>query len=197
MTTTREELQKLGIGKKIRALRVEKGLSIKDLAEKSGVQEVLLSQIEGEVVAPTVAGILNISKVLEVSLDYFFVKNLSHQEIEVVRKADRRVVHGPKPKAQEPLTYSYESLAYHLADKHMEPFLVDFEFEEKGKEPIALSHPGEEFLFLLKGELEFKSGKKTVVLKEGDAMYFFSHQPHSLQARGKVKPKALVVLYPF
>jgi len=196
MASAKDELKKLGIGKKIGVLREEKGLSLKKLSEMAGVQEILLSQIEADVVPPTVATLLNLSRLLGVTLDYFFTESLSTEKIEVVRKHERRVITKPEHKPEIPLSYSYESLAYHLAKKHMEPFLVEFELESD-HDPVPLAHPGEEFLFLLEGEVEFISEDKKIHLHKGDSLYFFSQQPHSFRALGMKKPRAIVVVYPF
>ena len=58
----KQELKELNLGQKIKTLRQRKGLSLQQIAEKTNLSEPLLSQIEGEVVAPPVATLLKISK---------------------------------------------------------------------------------------------------------------------------------------
>ena len=194
---TKEELKRLGLGRKISALREKKGIALSKMSAETGVQEVLLNQIEADVVAPTVATLLNISKLLGIGIDYFFAETLSDEAIEVVRKDERRVIAMPDHKKNARLVYAYESLAYHMADKHMEPFMVEFSLDVPEADLVPLSHSGEEFLYLLEGEVEFITEEKRIRLAAGDSLYFHSKIPHVLRAVGNAKPKAIAVLYPF
>ena len=67
-----DEVRKLAIGQKIRTLRESQGLSLGQLAERTRMPEVLLSQIESDVIAPTVAALVNIAGVLGATVDSFF-----------------------------------------------------------------------------------------------------------------------------
>jgi transcriptional regulator with XRE-family HTH domain len=196
-SAAKEEWKRLGIGRKVRALREEKRIGLAEMAASTGVQEVLLSQIEADVIAPTVATLLNISKLLGVGIDFFFTEQMLQGDVEVVRKEERRVIAAPDHKRNAPLIYSYESLAFQMANKHMEPFLVEFAPNVPEAELVAQSHAGEEFLFIVKGEVEFVTQDKRVVLREGDSLYFHSKVPHVLRAVGHGRARALAVLYPF
>lgn len=196
-TDSKKELKDLGIGRKIRALREQKYISLADMAKNTGIQEVLLSQIEADVVAPTVATLLNIAKMLGVGIDFFFTDYQSDLKIEVVRSDQRRVIAAPSHKKNTRLVYSYESLAYQMAEKHMEPFMVEFSLDTHESELVPLSHAGEEFIYILEGKVEFISADKRIRLAQGDSLYFHSKIPHVLRGIGSVKPKAIAVLYPY
>ena len=128
--STANELKKLGIGKKIAALRAAKNMNVEQLAEKLRLSKVILLQIENEVVPPTVATLLNISKALGVGIDHFFTDAEEAGKIEVTRRDERLAVHHDDvPTGEGGLNYSYESLAYRLSHKHMEPFFVEFDNE--------------------------------------------------------------------
>lgn len=192
---TARELKQLGIGKKIKALRISKGLEPDELAARLGLSKVLLSQIEDDVLPPTVATLLNISAQLDVGIDHFFTDQKSKAEFEITRPDDRLAVHHEALADSKRLTYDYESLAYRLAEKHMEPFFVEFDASEEASE--ALTHEGEEFVYVLEGEIEFTLGDEVVRLREGEALYFYAHTPHAIRGIGPGKPKAIIVLYPF
>jgi transcriptional regulator with XRE-family HTH domain len=190
------ELKKLGIGKKIATLRTAKGVSVDDLAAKLRVSKVLLSQIEGEVVPPTIATLLNIAKLLGVEIDHFFTDAEDAGKIEITRADERLAVHHDEaPAGESGLNYSYESLAFRLAHKHMEPFFVVFDSEKPTAE--ALSHDGEEFMFVLEGEVEFIAGGNPVRLHAGDALYFYAGVPHAIRGVGARSARAIVVMYPY
>jgi transcriptional regulator with XRE-family HTH domain len=193
--STQQELAKLGIGRKIRALRQEKKADKADLAKKVKITPVLLSQIEDEVVTPTVATLLNISKTLGVGIDHFFTDSGGSENYELTRVPDRLRV--TKSREQDPtrLTYTYSSLAYRLKGKKMEPFYVEFDPETEEKLD-KLSHEGEEFAFCMEGEIEFVTEDKTVRLGPGDSLYFYSSVPHVWRGIGSVTPKAIFVLLP-
>ncbi|NNK57655.1 MAG: cupin domain-containing protein, partial [Desulfofustis sp.] len=75
----------------------------------------------------------------------------------------------------------------------MEPFIVEMEMRE-ASDIVFNNHRGEEFLYVLHGRLEFCYGEETVILEEGDSLYFDSIVPHGY--RGLEGPaKTLVVIY--
>jgi len=77
--------------------------------------------------------------------------------------------------------YDYQSLAYRFNKPSMEPFLVTAPPRDKS-ELIANEHPGQEFIFMLRGRLEVTLGRQTMVLEPEDALYFDSLTPHALRA---------------
>jgi quercetin dioxygenase-like cupin family protein len=90
--------------------------------------------------------------------------------------------------------YYYESLAYPKADKHMEPFQVQFEVKKK-EDLLFFNHKGEEFVFVLEGQLEFNYEDETFMLEPGDSLYFDSSSPHAFRAVGKKTALAIDVIY--
>ncbi len=193
--STVEELKRLGIGRKIRTLRDEKQLPLKKLAEKVKLQPALLSQIENDIVPPTLATLLNIARELEVNVDHFFMQQKAFEKVELTRAHERLKVAKSRDTDQARMTYNYQALAYRLKDKRMEPFIVEFDsgIDEK---PVPLSHEGEEFCYCLEGEIEFITDEKRIVLQPGDALYYFSKIPHVLRGIGPGKPKGIFVLLP-
>lgn len=194
MKDEKDDIRRLKIGAKIKKLRADKHLSLDEVAKKLGLQTVILSQIEQDVIPPTVATIVNVSRLFGVTPDFFLSEEASVEGFEVVRASERHRVESAPMKIEPSLNYSYESLAYRLSGKNMEPFLVEVETTEG--EPELLVHPGEEFWFILSGEVEFITKEKRVRLEEGDSIYFFSNVPHGLKAISKAKPKVLAVVLP-
>jgi quercetin dioxygenase-like cupin family protein len=87
----------------------------------------------------------------------------------------------PHSELGETLSYRYQSLSYNLTDKLMSPFLVEIPPSESA-EVTASTHGGEEFLFVLAGQLEVQVGGETHRMEPGDAIYFDSRLEHSLRA---------------
>jgi transcriptional regulator with XRE-family HTH domain len=194
MGEERDPIRELKLGEKIKNLRSSMHLSLKEVAEKTGLTEPVLSQIENDIVPPTIAALAKISRSLKVELGYFFQKDLFGGEVEVVRRDERKIVRRQRRLGSTPLSYSYQSLAYRKTQRNMQPFLIEFDIDIQEELP-SLSHEGEEFLYLLEGELEFRTDKETVILHEGDSLYFDSQISHALYGRGKKKPKAIVVIF--
>ena len=193
--STHEELKKLGIGRKIRVLREEKEISLEALSEQVDLALPLLSQIEDDVIPPTLATLVNISRSLGVGIDHFFTKQESVEKIEYTPENERLTVSKSRESDEARMTYNYQTLAYRLKGKRMEPFLVEFDSEIE-EDLIPLSHKGEEFGFCLEGEIEFITDERRIRLRPGDAIYFYSEVPHAIKGIGPGKPKALFVLLP-
>ncbi|MBM4332863.1 MAG: cupin domain-containing protein [Deltaproteobacteria bacterium] len=193
-TELKEELKELNLGQKIKTLRQRRGMSLQQMADKTSLSKPLLSQIESEVVAPPVATLLKISKALNVNIGYFFQAEESGKKAVVVRKNERKQVFRRIHEDSSRVGYYYESLAYPKVDKHMEPFQVQFEVKKK-EDLLFFTHKGEEFVFVLEGELEFNYEEETFVLEPGDSLYFDSSLPHAFRAVGKKNALAIDVIY--
>lgn len=187
----KNELASLDIGSQIRNLRNQRELTLQELSNLTGLSKPNLSQIENNIVTPPISTLLKISSALGVPIGTFFQKTNQDTNMVVVRKEDRYgVAKGPHISH---IGYSYEPLAYPKADKNMEPFIVHME-KRAADDIVYNNHKGEEFLLLLEGALEFRYGDNTVVLTEGDSVYFDSSIPHGYRGLDGTA-KTLVVIY--
>lgn len=193
---TIQELRKLALGSKIRTLRERQRLTLEQVSTATQIPAVVLSQIEDDVISPTVAALVRLSGALATTVDALLQDAPFSDRVEVTRHGEgRRILRRSQPEGTS-LTYNYESLAYRLPGKHMEPFLVEFALDaEAPARPVT--HVGEEFLYILEGEVEFLSGDERLILRAGDSIYFYSSAPHALRAVGTVTPRAIAVLYPY
>ena len=131
---------------------------------------------------------------MNVNIGYFFQEEETGKRAVVVRKNERKQIFRRIHEDPSKVGYYYESLAYPKADKHMEPFQVQFEI--KGKEDlIFFTHKGEEFVFVLEGQLEFNYEDEIFMLEPGDSLYFDSSFPHAFRAVGKKNALAIDVIY--
>jgi transcriptional regulator with XRE-family HTH domain len=190
----KDELKDLNLGQKIKSLRQRQGLSLPQVAEKAGLSEPLMAQIEGEVVAPPVATLLKISRALNVNIGYFFQDQAAEKRAVIVPRNERKKVFRRIHEEPSKVGYYYESLAYPKADKHMEPFHVTFEVKNKA-DLIFFNHKGEEFIYVLDGQLEFNYEDETYALGTGDSLYFDASLPHAFRAVGKKPALAIDVIY--
>ncbi len=187
----KNELASLDIGSQVRNLRNQRELTLQELSDLTGLSKPNLSQIENNIVTPPIATLLKISTALGVQIGVFFQKTEQETNMVVVRKEDRYgIAKGPHISH---IGYQYEPLAYPKTNKNMEPFVVNMECREVA-DIVYNNHKGEEFLFVLDGELEFRYGDNQVVLSEGDSLYFDSSIPHGYRGLNGAA-KTLVVIY--
>ena len=180
-------LNKYGIGAKLRRLRLRKSMGLLELSKHTGLSPALLSKLERDVMHPTLPTLFRISMVFSVGLEYFFNAE-PRPVLEIVRRKDR--LRFPDSPDSRPASYHFESLDFPVADRKLNSYLAEFEEVEE----IRLhEHPGIEFLYLLSGKLEIRTGGDTHQLAEGDAMYFDCTVPHGYCRLGSRRTTALVV----
>ncbi|MFB3926874.1 MAG: helix-turn-helix domain-containing protein [Syntrophales bacterium] len=182
------------IGGKIKELRQKKQYSLQDLATKTGLTKSLLEEIEEGETIPPVATLLKLAKALNVGMAFFFEDTAAGERVSVTRMGERvRISRRPHHHEGE-VDYIYESLETKKPDKHMEPFLVEFQPMEKS-DMVFTSHDGEEFHYVLEGRLEFRTDDRVEVLQAGDAVYFESDQNHSFRSLDGKPARAIAVIW--
>lgn len=187
------EVRELNIGRKIRKLRKDERLTLQDLSALSGLSKPLLSQIENDQVIPPLATLLKIAKGLKVGIHIFFEEEEDRQKFVLLRNADLKSSLR-RTGNDSPRSYLYHSLAPGMRQKSMEPFLVEFE-AGNWDDSLLYKHEGEEFIYLLEGELEFHYGQEIMTLTPGDSIYYDSSEAHGYISLGNRKAKAVAVLY--
>lgn len=178
-----------GLGQTIRRFREESNLRLKDLAEKSGFSESYISQIEREVVLPSVTALGKVADALGMSVSQLFeeAERTNGAKRMIVRKAERKVI-SISPDSQ----FENYLLAPDLR-RRMEPVLSR---ARPGVVSATYSHNGEEFVILLKGSMRIQIGEEEFELAEGDAVYLDSRIPHRWANSGDGEIEALWVITP-
>lgn len=187
------EIPEMHIGEKIKKLREEKGMSLPELAAKSGFSSALLSQIENHMISPPLGTLIKLGQAMDVPIGYFF-EDKSEAPFVIVRAMERKHVSRVASKEGVKFGYSYESLAQDKKNRFMEPFLVTLEPATK-KDRNAYSHEGEEFIFVLEGEMEVTLEDHTDMLKPGDCIYFDSKLRHRVECVGDKETRILAVIH--
>lgn len=189
-----EEVKALKLGRQIRQIRNRKRLTLKNVSDVTGLSKPFLSQIENNLTVPPIATLLKISKALGVDIGHFFQETPSPNRIAVVRYEDRQKAGRREQDNRFNMGYRYESLAHPMTEKHMEPFMVEIDARDEN-DLLFYNHAGEEFLFGLEGETEFRGSDRVIVIGPGDSLYFHSDTPHALRGLGGKKSKVLAVVY--
>jgi len=146
------------------------------------VSKSLVSKIENGQVCPPIATLARIAKAFEVPIGYFFEEEVRQEHAVYIPRAERQRVeqgpHGPE--------YSYEHLAFGGAmPRLMEPFVITLEAGSQAQATL-FDHPGEEFILVLSGEMDYLFGNTHYHMAEGDSLYFDARVPHGpRQLHGK------------
>ena len=179
-----ETLGKSGFGDKLKALRRAQGWSREQLAETTGQTPDFIAGVESGQITPPVAFILRLSSAYGVDPGTFL------RDEEKGRIRDQRT----QAYVNRTRNYSYQTLTSGAENDHLRAFMVTIEPHHDHK-PVAYKHEGEEFIFVMAGELEFTLGSRVSVLKQGESIHFHSNTPHKLKSLSAEITKCLVILY--
>jgi transcriptional regulator with XRE-family HTH domain len=182
----------LQVGERVKRVRENKGLSLLDVSQRTGMDVHILSDIEEGKVPPPLGSIIKLAKALEMKMGYF-ISGDEEKAYTIVRRGDRKVVSRFDSRKGKHYGYEYESLAPHKKDRHMEPFLVTLQPSTTDEE--RSTHDGQEFIFVLRGKMEVRLGEEIHVLEPGDSIYYDSTVPHLVKSHGGEATKILAVLY--
>ena len=191
-----EEAEEIGevasVGQRVHRVREEKGLTVEDVAQRTGLSSEYLGQIETDQLSPPLGALIRIAK----ALDMKFGRFISTGEVKpftVVRKDERRVISRFTSAKGDQYGYTYESLAPDKKDRHMEPFMVTL-VPSKARKELS-THAGQEFIYILEGAMEVILEDYTDVLYPGDSIYYDSSIPHLVRCHGDKETVILAVLY--
>jgi transcriptional regulator with XRE-family HTH domain len=183
------------IGLKIRQLRESREMSKEDLAEASESSLELIENIEDGEVVPSLAPLIKIARALGVRLGTFLDDAPQKGPVMVKDGKSEQVIYfsGQENETKESALEFY-ALASGKSDRHMEPFIIDVDLHDDDNFKL-LAHEGEEFIYVLEGDIEIVYGQEKYVVSKGDSIYYDSVVPHHLHAHGENQAKILAVIY--
>ena len=190
-SSPQEDIQ-VNVGERVRGVREKRGLTLQDISQRTDIEVSLLEEIESGAVAPPLGTVIKLAKALEMKMGYF-ISGEESRPYTIVRRGDRKVISRYDSKKEKHYGYEFESLAPHKKDRHMEPFMVTL--EPTGTEEERSTHDGQEFIYVLEGNMKVLYGEETYILEPGDAVYYDSTVPHLVKCQGDKKTKILAVLY--
>ncbi|BAD77180.1 cupin domain-containing protein [Geobacillus thermoleovorans] len=174
------------IYRKIRDIRKQRDLTLKELSEKTGLSVSFLSQVERGTTSLAITSLKKIADALEVPITDFF-ENEANQNFVV--KVEKR-----KPFRIEGSSAEYTRLAGNFNGRSLEPLIVTL--APGLVQDNVFSHPGEEFYYVLEGAVIFNVDGKEYLVKAGDSIHFPSSLPHFWSNPLSQEAKILCVLTP-
>ena len=173
------------IGERLRGLRDVLDIPAEEVAELIGIDVDKYLKIEEGEVDITISNLMKIGHKYGVSPEELMFAEAAHMKSYfVVRKGQGMSVERTK-------AYKYQSLVSGFVDHRADVFIVTVEPKPGARTIYKNSHPGQEFNLVLEGAMELYIGGKTIVLEEGDSIYFDSSKPHGMLAIGQKAVKFL------
>ena len=178
------------IGERIKHLRLKKGMGLVELGRHTGLSASFLSQLETGRVVPTLRNLARVAMVFSKDLSYFFEPE--PQMLFRVHRASERA-RLPQSGVEEP-TYFFESLGFLTPERSLDPYFAEFLPLKAGREGKVHQHPGNEFVYLISGELDMRHGEETYRMAAGDGVYFDAATSHGYQCVGNEPATAVIVI---
>ncbi|MBR2757180.1 MAG: helix-turn-helix transcriptional regulator [Exiguobacterium sp.] len=171
------------VGQNIKRLRIKKGLTQEELAERTDLSKGYISQIERDLSSPSLETLFDLLNVLGSSPKEFFDEELNQK---VVYTVDDRTIY-----TDEERKYRTEWLIPESNEKEMEPILVTFfkHGEFKQYEPSR----SETLVYILSGKIALKLGNHTYFAKTGETLYYVASDSHQLVNDNDGESECLIV----
>ena len=173
------------LSQRLRSFRVQKGYTLEQVSEMTGLTRGVLSKVENFRVTPSLATLSKMAQAFGITMSELFEGLDEKPEMVVVRKDERLIVERDRPDSN----IIYHALAHTRPNKIMEPFLLEVPPGEARRQKLA--HEGEEFLMILKGKVDYEYGEHRFQLDEGDCLYEDGSKEHTLN--NPTKDMALVL----
>ncbi|HRJ31388.1 MAG TPA: XRE family transcriptional regulator [Cyclobacteriaceae bacterium] len=177
------------IAQKIRATRLEKNLTIQQLANRTKVSKGLLSKIENSRTLPSLPVFITLIQSLDISLKEFFSEMvlLNGKDFLLVKKDQYKPV---KREGRDGFDYQH-ILSQNISTCTMEAVLLTVKPGAKGRPTTS---DGYEFKYLVSGTCEYQINDERVIMEEGDSLYFDASVPH-LPVNNSKQVAVMLVVY--
>ena len=172
------------IGVKIKDMRQKCGLTQEELADRCELTKGYISQLENELTSPSIATLCDILSALGSSPSEFFSDEKNEQVVFTESDYIEKITEGQK----------IEWLVPNAQKNEMEPIVVNLEPHAKTQDDMP--HEGEEFGFVLEGEILLTIGKKSYLVKQNESFYFESNKIHYIENNSEKPAKIIWVSSP-
>ncbi|OJU36660.1 MAG: XRE family transcriptional regulator [Rhizobiales bacterium 68-8] len=177
------------LGERLRQLRRERGLTLQEVATRSGLAVSTVSKVERGLMAPTYDRFSQLAEGLGVDIAELF-----SEQGERFRPGEFAIARRGEYQLHETENYVYEMLFPEVWGKAMTPMMGDLRAYETMRFDRFVSHPGEEFLLVLSGRVTVSlEDMAPVVLETGESVYFDSRRGHLYAVAGSEGARILVV----
>ena len=177
------------IGQKINQIRNEKGMTLKDLSEKTDLSVGFLSQVERGLTSIAILSLKNIAEALEGDLSIFFTPPKKSRSL-VLKSYEQEYFQLDKS------SFIFSNLSADMTDRNMEAMLATILPGDDIAAPAKAPHGGEEFVYVLEGILTLCYSEEEYILYPGDSAHYKAAEPHTWRNRTNKLVKLLSVNTP-
>jgi transcriptional regulator with XRE-family HTH domain len=182
-----EALAKLGA--RIRSLRESRGMKLKELADATGLSDAFVSRLERGQVSSSVANLIQIAEALDTGVSELFASAADQLRSDVTVHR-----HGDEGEGQSiPSTgYRWQLFAGGMPNDDLEVFHLTF--PRKNRMDLMVSHPGQEYCYVIGGRIRFHVGAEVFELAAGEGIFLNSELPHRADNIGDDEARILMVV---
>ena len=187
------KVQTGSFGQHVRSLRKNAGMTLAEISEISGMSVSAISKIERDQISPTFFNLMRLAE----GLDIHIADLVKMEEPDTAPSARLAVTRKSEQSFTEADQYSIASLCGNLQEKRMKP-LINRVSPENPDHPVEnIAHHGEEFVYVLEGTVEIRTDYyQTILLEQGDSIYFDSSMPHAYVSAGPEDAEVCVIWLP-
>lgn len=180
--------ESVDVGARLRVLREAQRLSIKALAEASGLAVNTLSLIERGKSSPSVSTLQQLAAALRVPITAFFTPEAPRSRVVYHRAGEASATPFPHG--------TLTDLGVGIARRSLEPLLLTLD-PGAGSGHDVIVHSGQEFVYGLEGRITYTVAEDVYAIEPGDSLLFEAALPHSWHNHGETRAVALLVLCPY
>jgi transcriptional regulator with XRE-family HTH domain len=188
MESFAREAMSVDVATRLRELREARGISMRTLATKSGLSANALSMIERGKTSPSVSTLYKLADALGVSITAFFGAETDKKQVVFIESDERTRVSFTRG--------VFEALGGEQFSGRVEPFMLTLE-SGASSGPHTIVHTGHEFVFCLRGKLEYQVEKQVFQLEAGDSLLFASKLQHKWKNPSNTVTNALIIISGF
>jgi len=174
------------LGKKIRDLRLRRGLTVQQLAEATGLSKGFISQVENSRTSPSLATLQDLARALETSVAYLVVEE---EQVPHVVRADQR------PRLQVGGNTSRVEVLSAQPKRNLELIVAELPAGVTAGDKRHYHH-GEEVVLCLEGRVHLTCGEHVLILESGDSCHYDGRVPHAVENAGASTAKVLIAMTP-
>lgn len=185
----KENQLEVAIGRQVREYRVKLAMTVADLARQAGLSAGMLSKIENGATSPSLDTLQALSKALNVPVTAFFRKFEEQRDATYVKSGQGLLIERRGTRAG----HQYHLLGHSIGKSLVvEPYLVTLT-ETSDVFPI-FQHAGQEFIYIVEGEVIYRHGDKLYPMSAGDSLFFDADAPHGPEELKKLPIRLLSVI---
>ena len=175
------------LAQRIKTRRREMNLTLEQVASRTSLTRSVLSKVENFRVTPSLPALGKIAQALGTTVSELTEGLSQRPQLVFVKRGNG--IHVERDEPESGMTY--ESLAHDRYCKVMDPLLINV---PAGKaRQAALAHEGEEFLYLLEGNIDFEYETEVYHMVAGDCVYFDAQLAHRIVNHGPTNAKVLCI----